>query len=127
MAGDSAHQRKQQSKIPPEARRLIDFLNTRRRGEKPDGLRDTDAAAAVIDAVIGSLVADLQALVQKVNSTASGCARMSRAATRLRRDAQPDAALALLRRLRQPLERGGPSTTRRQVVIRRSIVSDVHI
>ena len=37
MAGDRALQRTQQSKIPPEARRLIDFLNSQRRGEKPDG------------------------------------------------------------------------------------------
>ena len=63
MAGDRAHQPKQQSKIPPEAQRLIDFLNSRRRVEKPDGLRDTDAAAAVIKTLgVDAVVLDALAL-----------------------------------------------------------------
>ncbi|MET0993768.1 MAG: CGNR zinc finger domain-containing protein [Mycobacterium sp.] len=63
MTGDKAHQRTQESKIPREARRLIDFLNSRRRGEKPDGLSDTDAAAAVIKTLgIDAVVLDAFAL-----------------------------------------------------------------
>jgi predicted RNA-binding Zn ribbon-like protein len=58
MAAKRAQQRKEESKPPVEAQRLIGFLNSRPRGGHPDGLASGESAAALLDSlglVAGSL------------------------------------------------------------------------
>jgi predicted RNA-binding Zn ribbon-like protein len=51
MAAKHAQRRKGGSKPPPEAERLIGFLNSRPRGGHPDGLAGGESAAALLDSL----------------------------------------------------------------------------
>ena len=51
VADKRAQQRKEESKPPVEAQRLIGFLNSRARSEHPDGLASRESAAALLDSV----------------------------------------------------------------------------
>jgi predicted RNA-binding Zn ribbon-like protein len=51
MAAKRAQQRKEGSKPPVEARRLIGFLNSRPRGGHPDALAGGESAAALLDSL----------------------------------------------------------------------------